>query len=207
MKSKFVQKKIKHLSFLVILFGILFISGCISQNAGKEAASAEVPETTTDKTTLDINQNLPQEPLEAPATIDQNAQPIPPETFNVNISDLNCQWTVKTDQYGNKSDCVRIISKGMAQGPVKTRVELPILSWSEDKFDCGAWTHKTGALAAVGHTCVREEGQPETTTWIVDTEGNECPIKNYFNNNRTHSVKIYNNIELKAEKEDSKSIQ
>ena|GEM_PF-2979865 len=126
-------------------------------------------------------------------------------TADVKISSLTCDWTVKTDKYGNKNDCVRIISKGIAQGPIGARVELPILSWSDDIFDCSVWTHKTGALIAVGHTCVREEGQPEKTNWTVDTGGEECPLKNYFNSERSHSVKIYNNDELNPQKEDIKN--
>ncbi len=126
-------------------------------------------------------------------------------TVDVKISSYACSWTVKSDKYGYKSDCLRIIANGMAQGPVGTRVELPILSWSDDKFDCGAWTLRPGALIAVGDTCVRKEGQPETANWTVDTEGNECPLKNYFNNNRSYIVKIYKNDDLNPEKEDRKN--
>jgi hypothetical protein len=126
-------------------------------------------------------------------------------TADVKISSLTCDWTAKFGDYGVKSDCVRIIAKGTAQGPVGARVELPLLGWSDDKFDCGAWTHKTGALIAVGHTCVRKEGQPETTNWTVDTEGDDCPLKNDFNNNRSYSVKIYKNDNLDPEKEDRKN--
>ncbi len=130
-----------------------------------------------------------------------------PDEFDVKISSLTCDWTVKIGDYGVKSDCVRIISKGTALGPVGARVELPILVWSDDKFDCGNWTHKTGALIAVGHTCVRKEGQPEATTWTVDTEGDNCPLKNYFNKNKSYSVKIYEDDDLYPEKEDRKNTQ
>jgi hypothetical protein len=129
-----------------------------------------------------------------------------PQIFDIKISSLTCKWTVKTGDYGVKSDCVRIISRGTAQGPVGARVELPLLSWSTDAFDCGAWTHKTGALVAVGHTCVRNEGQPEKTSWTVDTEGDECPTKNYYSSERSHSVKIYSDGDLEPQKEDSKSV-
>lgn len=129
----------------------------------------------------------------------------PKVTADVSVSSLACNWTVKTGDYGAKSDCVRIISQGTAQGPVGARVELPILSWSDDKFDCGAWTLQSGALVAVGSTCVRKEGQPETTSWTVDTEGNECPLKDYFNNNRSYSAKIYLNGDLTPQKTGSKT--
>jgi hypothetical protein len=131
----------------------------------------------------------------------------PPETFDVKITSLTCDWTVKTGDYGVKSDCVRITSKGTAQGAVGARLELPILVWSDDKFDCGNWTLRTGALIAVGSTCVRKEGQPETTTWTVDTGGDDCPLKDYFNNDRSYSVKIYLNNDIYPQKEDAKNTQ
>ena len=84
------------------------------------------------------------------------------------------------------------------------RLELPILAWSTDKFTCGAWTLRTGARIAVGSTCVREEGQPESTSWTVDTEGNECPLKDYFSTEISHTVKIYKDDDLTPQKEDSK---
>lgn len=188
MKLKLVQKKGNYLSFLILLVGILFISGCIEQQTTVQPQ--EKNSFTTPKTPSPTVQPSPQ---------------VTAEMFDVKISSFTCNWTVKTNEYGTKSDCVRIISTGTARGPVGARVELPLLSWSDDKFDCGNWTHKTGALIAVGHTCVRKEGQPETTTWTVDTEGNDCPLKNYFNNNRSHSVKIYKNDELYPEKEDKKN--
>ncbi len=175
MKLKFIREKVNYLSVLILLAGILFISGCTDQQPDVQP----------------IVQPSPQKPS---------------EVFDVKINSLTCSWTVKTGEYGSKSDCVRVISNGTAGGPVGARLELPLLVWSTDKFDCGAWTHKTGALIAVGHTCIREEGQPETTDWTVDTEGDECPLKNYFNNNITHTVKIYKNNDLKAEKEDKKNI-
>ncbi len=146
----------------------------------------------------------PPTPISSPSLTPTSPPVSPPplQAFGVKIGSLTCQWSVKVNEYGTKSDCVRIVSKGTAQGPVGVRVELPILSWSDDKFDCGNWTLKTGALIAVGSTCVRQEGQPETTTWTVDTEGNECLFKNYFNNNRTYDVKIYKDEGLYPEKED-----
>lgn len=188
MKLKLVQNKGNYLPFLMILAGILFMSGCIGQQT--TVPSSENNAFTTQKTPSPIVQPSPLEK---------------PEMFDVKINTLNCSWNVKTNEYGTKSDCIRIISKGTAQGSVGARVELPLLSWSDDKFDCGNWTHKTGALIAVGHTCVRREGQPETTIWTVDTEGDNCPLKNYFNNNRNYSVKIYENDDLAPKKEDKKS--
>jgi hypothetical protein len=84
------------------------------------------------------------------------------------------------------------------------RLELPILAWSTDKFTCGAWTLRTGARIAVGSTCVQKEGQPELTSWTVDTEGNECPLKDYFSTEISHTVKIYKDDDLTPQKEDSK---
>jgi len=130
-----------------------------------------------------------------------------PITFDVNIKSLACDWKVISDDYGNKRDCIRMISKGTAQGPVGSRVEIPILAWSDDIFDCGVWTHKTGALIAVGHTCLRDKGQPEATNWSVDTGGNDdCPLKDYFDSKRAHSVKIYDNSDIKPQDEDRKEI-
>ncbi len=189
MKLKLVQKNVNYLSFLILLVGILFISGCTGQQTTVPLSEENI--FTTPDTPSSIVQPSPQET---------------PEMFDVKITNLTCFWNVKTGEYGTKNDCIRIISAGTAQGPVGARVELPILAWSDDKFDCGVWTHKTGALIAVGHTCVRQEGQHETTTWTVDTEGNDCPLKNYFNNNRSHSVKIYKDDELNPQKEDRKNI-
>ncbi|MFH2106890.1 MAG: hypothetical protein ABII22_06540 [Candidatus Micrarchaeota archaeon] len=64
--------------------------------------------------------------------------------------------------------------------------------------------HKTGALVAVGHTCVRKQGQPEAINWTVDTEGNDCPLKEYFSSSRAYRVKIYNSDDLEPKKEDEK---
>ena len=130
-----------------------------------------------------------------------------PVIFNAKIDSLTCKWFVKTGDYDVKSDCIQIISKGTAQGPIGARLELPILAWSDDKFDCGTWTHKTGALVAVGHTCFRAEGQPEQTNWTVDTENDNCPLKDYFDSSRSYGIKIYEKDSLYAEKEDSKNVQ
>ena len=136
-----------------------------------------------------------------PTTIPTTVQPAVP--FDVKISSLTCAWTVKTGDYGVKSDCVRIVSRGTAKGPVGARLELPILAWSDDKFSCGSWTLKSGALIAVGSTCVRVAGQPESTTWTVDTGGDDCPTKEYFPTSITHTVKIYNDDEITPQAQDS----
>lgn len=183
MKSKSVQKRANYIVFLILLVCALFVSGC------KQAVPPSENETVIPEETP--NDNVLQEIL---------------PVFDVKINSLTCKWNVKTSEYGVKSDCIRIISNGTAQGPIGTRLELSLLSWSTDLFDCGAWTHKTGALIAVGHTCIRNEGQPEKTNWIVDTGGDDCPLKNYYNNERSHSAKIYNNDDLEPQKEDSKSV-
>lgn len=102
--------------FLIILFIGLFISGCIY----KQPAVQNLP----------TPENI---------TVAPPAKQETPEIFDVGVSSLICSWTVKTNEYGVKSDCVRIIAKGIVQGPVGARVELPILSWSDDAFDCGLW--------------------------------------------------------------------
>ncbi|MFA5392393.1 MAG: hypothetical protein WC306_01715 [Candidatus Paceibacterota bacterium] len=141
---------------------------------------------------------------ELPSTTTTLASQSIPEIFDVKITSVTCEWVVIKDKYGNSSDCLRDIATGTASGPVGARLELPILVWSDDKLDCGAWTYYNGALVTVGNTCRRKAGQPETITWTVDTEGNECPLKNYFNNNRTYSVKIYDNDDLYEKKKDEK---
>jgi hypothetical protein len=100
---------------------------------------------------------------------------------------------------------VRIISNGTARGPVGARLELPILAWSDDRFTCGNWTLSSGALIAVGSTCVRKEGQPESTTWKVDTGGDNCPLKDYFSTSITHNPKIYNDNEVTPQAQDSRT--
>ena len=150
---------------------------------------------------------LPSQSIINGSLAENNSMQEPPIIFNAKIDSLTCKWFVKTGDYDVKSNCIQIISKGTAQGPIGARLELPILAWSDDKFDCGVWTHKTGALVAVGHTCFRTEGQPEQTNWTVDTGTDKCPLKNYFNSDRSHSIKIYEKDSLYAEKEDSKNVQ
>ena len=197
MKLSFIKKTVACFSFLVLLAGLLFVSGCV-QNAREDVAQGRA--------------QTPVAPPTTPVTTASTTLPPPPPPpttaaaiFDVKISSLTCSWTVKTGDYGVKSDCVRIVSTGAAKGPVGARLELPILAWSDDKFNCGSWTLRTGARVAVGSTCIREAGQPESTSWKVDTEGNECPTKSYFSTERSHTVKIYNDDELTPQKADSKT--
>ena len=44
MKLKLIQKKMNYLSFMILLVGILFISGCVSQNAGENVTNQSSPE-------------------------------------------------------------------------------------------------------------------------------------------------------------------
>jgi hypothetical protein len=179
------------ISVAAIIVAVL-ISGCVQQ-PGVEPVTPGTP-TVSPPTT--IPGTTPSPPTIPPTT--------PQATFDVKITSFTCTWTVKTGDYGVKSDCVRIIAQGTARGPVGARLELPILAWSDDTFNCGQWTLKKGALIAVGSTCVRKDGQPESTTWIADTGGDNCPLKDYFNNERSHTVKIYKDNDLTAQKEDSK---
>ncbi len=127
-------------------------------------------------------------------------------TADVKISSLTCGWTSKLDKYGYKQDYFQAIAKGTAQGPVGTRLELPILYWGDDKFDCGNWTHSTGALIAVGSTCARKAGQPETTTWTTDTGGEEMVTKGYYKS-KSYSVKIYKGNEIYPQTGDNKTAE
>jgi hypothetical protein len=94
-------------------------------------------------------------------------------TADVKISSFTCSLNTVPTSYGSSTVYVRAVVKGTAQGQVGARLELPILIWSDDKFDCGNWTLSKGALIAVGSTCSRKAGQPETTSWTVDTGGEE----------------------------------
>ncbi len=178
-----------------LLIGIPTVTGkyAFSVCAKDEQDEVCMPTTMIVKLKSAVKNETPQSP------------PPKPEIFDVKINEMSCKWTVKTGDYNVKSDCVRIISRGTAQGPVGARLELPLLAWSTDNFDCGNWTHKTGALIAVGSTCVRKEGQPETTNWMVNTGGDDCPTKNYFNSDRSHSVKIYKDNDLDPQKEDKRN--
>ena len=189
----------KSLGFGIAVAAIVLavlVSGCVQQ-PGVEPVTPTATPTVSPPTT--IPGTTPSPPT-VPPTAPQAA------TFDVKISSLSCTWTVKTGDYGAKSDCVRIIAQGTARGPVGARLELPILAWSDDTFNCGNWTLKKGALIAVGSTCVRGAGQPEITSWTVDTGSDNCPLKDYFNNERSHTVKIYNDDDLTPEKEASKSV-
>ena len=176
-----------------IILAVL-VSGCVQQPGVEPVTPGTTPTISPPTTIPGTTPSPPTVPPTTPQT----------ETFDVKITSFTCTWTVKTGDYGVRSDCVRIVSRGTARGPVGARLELPILSWSTDKFNCGSWTLRTGALIAVGSTCVRGAGQPETTIWTVDTEGDDCPLKDYFNNERSHTVDIYKDDDLTPQKEDSK---
>lgn len=126
------------------------------------------------------------------------------DTFDVKISTSTCILTEAPTTPGfPQVSYVRAIIEGTAQGPVGARVELPILVWSTDKWNCGDWTLSTGAWIAVGNTCTRKEGQPATTTWTVDTGGEE---QGEFlrGGNRYYTANIYQKGEMYS-KEEAKS--
>jgi len=159
----------------------------------KESTTTEEPISTSKKVTISTTTE-PKTTTTIQAT---------PAIFDVKIISATCKWSVKTGASGNPIDCLRAIVTGTATGPVGARLELPILIWSDNKIDCGAWTHYSGAFITVGDTCRRKVGQPETTTWTVDTGGDDCPLKYGFNNNRTYNVKIYDNDEIYEKKKDT----
>lgn len=123
---------------------------------------------------------------------------------DVKISSFTCSLNTVPTSYGSSPVYVRAVVKGTAQGQVGARLELPILIWSDDKFDCGNWTLSKGALIAVGSTCARKAGQPETTTWTVDTGGEEQGgwLKG---TSRFYSTKIYMNNNIYPEKADNRT--
>ena len=172
----------------------ILVSGCVGPQPGVEPVVQGTTPVIPGTTPVTTASTLP-------------PPPTPPTTtaavFDAKINSLSCTWTVKIGDYNVKSDCVRIISNGTARGPVGARLELPILSWSDDKFTCGAWTLHSGARIAVGSTCRREAGQPESTTWKVDSEG--CPLKSYFSTEIGHTVKIYNDDDLTPQAQDSET--
>ena len=186
-----VSRWILFAMIVVTVVVAVLLSGCTGQPPEmKPPVPVTTPAVTETPTTTGTPEmvTLPPPPSPPPTT--------PAATFDVKINSLTCTWSVKTGDYGAKSDCVRIISSGTAQGPVGARLELPILAWSDDKFTCSNWTLKSGALIAVGSTCRRSAGQPESTIWTVDTGGDNCPLKDYFSKSITHTVKIYNDDDL-----------
>ena len=52
--------------------------------------------------------------VENNSSVKNNSLQEPPAIFDVKINSLTCVWSVKTDNYGNKNDCIRIVSKGTA---------------------------------------------------------------------------------------------
>jgi len=150
----------RSLSFGIAVAAIMLavlVSGCVQQPGGGPGTTPTIsPPNTIPGTT----------PVASPPTV----PPTTPEAeiFDVNVNPLNCTWTVKIGDYNVRSDCVRISSRGTARGPVGARLELPLLSWSDDRFNCGAWTLKSGALVAVGSTCVRGQAsrKPRPGPWI-----------------------------------------
>jgi hypothetical protein len=182
---------------IAVLVLAVLATGCTTQQPGGEPVTPATPPTIPQTTT--VSGTIPTPPTVPPTTPAT-------ETFDVTMNPLNCTWTVKIGDYNVRSDCVRITSRGTARGPVGARLELPILAWSDDEFTCGQWTLKKGALIAVGSTCVRGEGQPEVTTWTVDTGADNCPLKSYFENERSHTVKIYRDNDLTPQDEDHSTV-
>jgi hypothetical protein len=171
-----------------------------SQKVALETTTTPMPTTTEEPTTTVAKVTTTATPKPETTTFQTT-----PEMFDVKIASATCQWSVKTGASGNPIDCLRAVVSGTATGPVGARLELPLLVWSDDKVDCGSWTHYAGALIAVGNTCRRMAGQPETTTWTVDTGGEDCPLKYGFKNSRTYNVKIYANNDINAKKQDVKN--
>lgn len=121
------------------------------------------------------------------------------DTYDVSISSSTCILESRPTSYGTSLVYVRARVNGIAEGPLGTRVELPFIIWPDDNWYCGDWTLTTGALVAVGSTCTRQEGQPEETTFIVDTGGEE---QGSFlaGKTRSYSAKIYKKGALFSEK-------
>jgi len=157
--------------------------------------------TTTEKPIPTITKATPSTTTKPKTTTSQ----VTPAIFDVKIASTTCKWSVKTGGSGYPIDCLRAVVSGTATGPVGARLELPILVWSDDKVDCGAWTHYPGALVTVGNTCRRKAGQPETTIWTVDTGGDDCPLKYGFKNSYTYIVKIYDNNDIHEKSKDTKN--
>ena len=196
-----VSRWILFAMIVVTVVVAVLLSGCTGQPPEmKPPVPVTTPAVTETPTTTGTPEMVTLPPPPSPPPTTPAAA-----TFDVKINSLTCTWSVKTGDYGAKSDCVRIISSGTAQGPVGARLELPILAWSDDKFTCSNWTLKSGALIAVGSTCRRSAGQPESTIWTVDTGGDNCPLKDYFSKSITHTVKIYNDDDLTPQKVDNET--
>jgi len=167
---------VKQSSIVMLLVAVILVCGCGGQERDEKPA-------VTSSTTHSVQETSP-------------------DMFDVKVSSLTCTWAVKARGNGVNADCVRVVASGSARGPVGSRLELPILSWSDDNFDCGSWTEMDGALIAVGHSCIRGLGRPETTRWQVDTGGDDCPLKDYFNKNIGYAVKLYRGGEINPVKVD-----
>jgi hypothetical protein len=124
--------------------------------------------------------------------------------YDVKIVSSTCGFTPFTSNYGTALEHVRAVISGTAQGPVGARLELPIPVWSDDVWNCGDWTKTSGALITVGSTCTRKEGQATTTTWTVDTGGEE---QGSFLKGKTryYTAKIYKKGDIYSQKEDQTS--
>lgn len=121
------------------------------------------------------------------------------DTYDIAISSSTCALESRIASYGTSVVYVHAKVNGTVQGPVGTRVELPILIWSDDNWYCGDWTLTKGALIAVGSTCTRQEGQPEVTTWVVDT-GGEDQGSFLIGKSRSYSAKVYKKGAISPEK-------
>jgi hypothetical protein len=122
------------------------------------------------------------------------------DSYDVKVSSSTCILERRMISESDTITNVRAIMRGTAKGPVGARVELPLVIWSDDKWFCGDWTYSPGALIAVGGTCTRQEGQPTSTEWTVDTGGEEqgAWLEGKL---RSYNAKIYKQGALTAEKE------
>ena len=203
------QFKAQAITIIIVILALIIAAGGgyiflqnRSQKVALETTTTTIPTITTEEPTTTTTKITTTTTTKPKTTTTLQATPA---IFDVKIASATCQWSVKTGESGNPIDCLRVIVTGTATGPVGARLELPILVWSDDKIDCGAWTHYAGALITVGNTCRRKAGQPETTTWTVDTGGDDCPLKYGFKNSRTYNVKIYDNNDLYEKKKDAKN--
>jgi len=75
---------------------------------------------------------------------------------------------------------IHMAAAGTASGPIGYEVDLILVSGAETnqdstiKLDCGAW-----AKGMIGEesTCVREEGDPDSTTWSIEANSLETGLE------------------------------
>lgn len=84
--------------------------------------------------------------------------------LSVHITNYTCD-VISRREINPEMGIVRVQASGDAAAIGTTDILLSMPSWAEE-FDCGVWHKEPDTYAK---TCIRMEGDPETTTWSASS--------------------------------------